>query len=125
MRTLATSNCSLEQTRAGECVLRLIPLIGAKTCPVGDLLALSQVAALLYHRNQIATVRIRCEHRLEMPIKYRFIHTVCDISTIANVDCGLARTVRQPFEEAANLIRAGVVYLVSFPAGGAFAARPE
>ena len=60
-----------------------------------------------------------------MAIKYRFIHAVGDISTIADIDFGLARTVRQLLEEVANLIRARVVDLVGFPTGGAFAARLE
>ena len=62
---------------------------------------------------------------LDVTVKYRFIHAVGDISTIANIDCGLARTVRQLLEEAANLIRARVDDLVGFPTGGAFAARLE
>ena len=122
-RTLTTSDRASELTLSGECVVGIIPFVGAKMGPVYDRLALGQVAAGRYDRNQIATVRVGFEHRFEVLIKYRGIHTVSDVSTIADVDRRLARAERQFLEEAANLVGTGVNYLVSFPAGGAVASR--
>jgi ppGpp synthetase/RelA/SpoT-type nucleotidyltranferase len=66
----------------------------AKTRPIGYCLTLGQVAAALDDRNQIAGIRICLEHRLDVTVIYRFIHAVGDISTIADIDFGLASTVR-------------------------------
>ena len=47
MNTLATGNFALELTLPWERVCCVIPFIGAETCPIGDHLALVQVAAVL------------------------------------------------------------------------------
>src|SRR3954453_12129662 len=60
---LAASDSSLELAGGRECVVSVMPLVRTKTGPVRDALTLVQVATVLDHRDQIATVRICFEHR--------------------------------------------------------------
>src|SRR4030095_2936034 len=76
-----------------------------------------------YHWNQIAAGRVSLEHRFEVLVEDGCIHDVCNVSTIANVDRWLARTIRKLFPETASLVGACVNDLIGFPAGGAFASR--
>src|SRR5262249_32213436 len=66
-------------------------------------------------------LRVGFDRRFKVPIEYGVVRTVCDISTIANIDYRLARTERQCLPESANIFRVCGVYIVSLPAGRAVA----
>ncbi len=78
----------MELTVSGERVgtVSVWLTVGAKTGPICDRPALVDVAASLYYRNQIASLRIRLEHRFKCGIDYSVVHTVCHISTVADID---------------------------------------
>ena len=78
----------MELTVSGERVgtVSVWLTVGAKTGPICDRPALVDVAASLYYRNQIASLRIRLEHRFKCGIDYSLVHTVCHISTVADID---------------------------------------
>ena len=82
---LTAGNRSIELT-----LLEVVFVIGAKLGPVYDFLALVHVAGVRYDRNQVATARVLFDHGFSIVVEYGAIHTVCQISTIANIDYRLA-----------------------------------